>query len=303
VGEGGLIAMKLLVVLPLVASVAVVFFAARVADSLAFDWHGLLDRGPVAPSLVNRPITEANEVADNAGLTVVVSRVDASAKQPRDVVVAQSPGPGAHLRPGEPIRLTVSPGLLAPNVIGRTVDQARADLLQAGWSAAAEVETRGVAAGSPNLVLDQRPRADELVSDRAPVTLIVPLVSLTVGRPTSTSAGPAAAEAVDGKRETVAWPTGDAPCWVEVNLAGPSRVGAVNLVAATARDTPATIEVWAWDAGGRFLPLYLFTTNVTDGATLHGQLPAPAENVVKLRIATTATESPIGWREIEAIAP
>jgi hypothetical protein len=46
----------------------------------------------------------------------------------------------------------------------------------------------------------------------------------------------------------------------------------------------------------------LFNTVVTDGATLSAQLEAPAREVVKLRIVTTETASPIGWREIEALA-
>jgi hypothetical protein len=53
----------------------------------------------------------------------------------------------------------------------------------------------------PNVVLNQRPGRDELAPDRGPVTLIVPLGSLTVGRLTSMSDGGTAAETVDGKLE------------------------------------------------------------------------------------------------------
>ena len=83
----------------------------------------------------------------------------------------------------------------------------------------------------------------------------------------------------------------------------PSTVGVVNLVAATTEDLLVTIELWAWDARGRFIPLHLFTTGVTDGATLSAQLDPPAQEVVKLRIVATETTSPIGWREIEALEP
>ena len=77
----------------------------------------------------------------------------------------------------------------------------------------------------------------------------------------------------------------------------------VNLVAATVQETPATVELWAWDARGRFFALHLFTMGVTDGATLSAQLDVPAHEVVKLRIVTTETTSLIAWREIEALAP
>jgi hypothetical protein len=186
-------------------------------------------------------------------------------------------------------------------MVGKTVDQARAELLLAGWSAAPELERRTVPNVVPNIVLDQRPGPDELAPDKGPVTLIVPSASLTVGRQTMTNYGGTAADAVDGRSETVAWLTADPPSWIEVNLAGPTTVGVVNLVAATADETPVTVEVWAWDASGKFAPLHLFNAVVADGATLSAKLDAPAREVVKLRIVTTATTSSLGWREIEAL--
>jgi PASTA domain len=295
--------MKLMIAVPLIASLAVVFGVARVAGALAPGLReGFFSGGQVVPTLVNRPIGEAKEAAAAAGLEVVVTRGDPGAKQPQDLVVAQSPEPGLQLRRGKQIRLTVSPGMYPPNVVGKTVDQARAELLLEGWRAAPELERRAMPGANPTLVLDQRPGPDELAPDKGPVTLIVPSASLTVGRLTRTSEGGAAAETVDGKLETVAWPTGGPPSWVEVSLAGPATVGAVNLVAATVQDTPATVEIWAWDASGRFFPLHLFAGVVTDGATLSAQLDSPAPEVVKLRIATTEATSSIGWREIEALA-
>src|SRR6185295_17705957 len=100
--------------------------------------EGLFSSGQVVPALENKPLAEANEVAGAAGLAVVVTRGDPSAKQPKDLVLAQSPAAGGHLRRAESVRLTVSPGLVPPNVVGKTVDQARAALLLEGWSAAPE---------------------------------------------------------------------------------------------------------------------------------------------------------------------
>jgi PASTA domain len=290
--------------IPLIASLAVIFGVARVADALAPDLRdGFFSRERVVPALIHRPITAAKEEAVAAGLDVVVSQGDLGAKQPKDLVLAQSPAPGARLRPGQPIRLTVSPGILPPNVVGKTVDQARAELLLAGWSAAPELERRAVPNASPNVVLDQRPGPDELAPDKGPVTLVVPAASLTGGRLTRMSDGGTAADAVDGKLETAVWPATGPPSWVEVRLASPSTVGVVNLVAATTEDLLVTVELWAWDTRGRFFPLHLFTTGVTDGATLSAQLDAPAQEVVSLRIVTTETTGSLGWREIEALAP
>jgi hypothetical protein len=296
--------MPLMRAVPLLASVAVLFGATHLAGALAPDLRdGFGSEERVVPALVDQPITEAKEDAAAAGLEVVVTRGDPDAQQPKDLVLAQTPAPGAQLHRGQPVRLTVSPGILPPNVVGKTIDQARAELLLAGWSAAPELERRAVPGTSPNVVLNQRPGRDELAPDRGPVTLIVPSGSLTVGRLTSTSSGRTAAEAVDGKLETIAWPSAGPPSWVEVSLVSPSTIGVVNLVAATTEDLLVTIELWAWDARGHFFPLHLFTTGVTDGATLSARLDAPAHEVVKLRIVTTETTSSIGWREIEALAP
>jgi PASTA domain len=296
--------MPLMRAVPLLASVAILFGATQLAGALTPDLgEGFGAEERVVPALVDQPITEASEEAAAAGLEVVVTRGDPDAQQPKDLVLAQAPAPGAQLRRGQPVRLTVSPGFLPPNVVGKTIDQARAELLLAGWSVAPELERRAVPGISPNVVLNQRPGRDEPAPDRGPVTLIVPSGSLTVGRLTSTSSGKTAAEAVDGKLETMAWPSAGPPSWVEVSLASPSTIGVVNLVAATSEDLLATVELWAWDARGRFFPLHLFTTGVTDGATLSAQLDTPAQEVVQLRIVTTETTSPIGWREIEALAP
>ena len=81
---------------------------------------------------MQQPITAAKEAAAAAGLEVVVTRGDPGAKQPKDLVVAQFPAPGAQLHRGQSVSLTVSPGILPPNVVGKTVDQARAELLLAG---------------------------------------------------------------------------------------------------------------------------------------------------------------------------
>lgn len=178
-----LTAMKMIIAVPLLASLAVVFFAAQLAGALAPDLRDrLFSQGQVVPALMNRPIAEANEVAGTAGLAVVVTQGDPGARQPKDIVLAQSPAPGARLRPGEPLRLTVSPGMIPPNVVGKTVDQARVELLLAGWSAAPEIERRTASNASPNVVVDQRPGPEDLAPDKGPVTLIVPSASLTVGR-------------------------------------------------------------------------------------------------------------------------
>jgi beta-lactam-binding protein with PASTA domain len=88
--------MQLLRAVPLLASVAVLFGVTQLAGALVpalRDGFGSEER--VVPALVHRPITEAKEEAPAAGLEVVVTRGDPGAQQPKDLVLAQAPAPGA----------------------------------------------------------------------------------------------------------------------------------------------------------------------------------------------------------------
>src|SRR5262249_37054976 len=187
--------MKLILAVPLLASLAVVLVVARLAGSLLPSLPGgLFSPNRTVPSLVNRSLAEATALAQAAGLTVSITRGDPNLGQVKDTVLAQAPPAGAQLRGGDTVRLTVSPGLKPPNVVGKTLDQARADLLLAGWSAAPEPEVRTVAGALPNVVLEQRPGPDDLAPSKGTVTLVIPSASLTVGRPTLTSYGQPATE-------------------------------------------------------------------------------------------------------------
>src|SRR5689334_4855331 len=102
--------MKLILAVPLLASLAVVLFAARLAGSLMPGLpDGLFSPNRTVPSLVNRPLAEASAAAQAAGLNVTVTRGDPNVGQVKDTVLAQSPPAGAQLRGGDSVRLTVSP--------------------------------------------------------------------------------------------------------------------------------------------------------------------------------------------------
>jgi hypothetical protein len=99
----------------------------------------------------------------------------------------------------------------------------------------------------------------------------------------------------------VAWIPG-MPNWIEINLGGPATVSQVDLLLAQEKTGRSSIELWGWDADGKFFPLHLFNEETADNAVLSAKLPNPSSNLVRLRVATTGAPSPIGWREITVIS-
>ena len=285
--------------IPMLASIAVM---ALIVTSYPNLISTLMNRSRAigTATLSGRRLADAEQAASDAGLRVEVARVEPSESTPKDVIVEQDPRPGTRLEPGGTIRLVVSGGLRPPDVSGKTIDQARVDLIIRGWKPNPDVETR-VAAGAPNVVIDQRPRATEAVPEKGPVTLIVAAPNLVLGRAVRTSVGGAAPEAVDGQTGTVAWPAGPAPGWLEIELGSPSTVAAVSLLPAVQRTIPAVVEVWAWDVSGRFYPLQAVAQDFADNQPVTARLSQPAVNVVRLRIATTSAGGPLGWREISVL--
>lgn len=285
--------------IPMLASIGVIALILTAYPSFVASFvNG--SRAVSAPSLAGRRIAEAEQAARDLGLRTEVARVEASESAPKDVIIDQDPRPGARLEPGGAVRLVVSGGLRPPDVTGKTVDQARVELIIRGWKPNPDVETR-LGNAAPNVVIDQRPGPGDAVPEKGAVTLVVAVPNLALGKLTRTSTGAAAPEAVDGQASTVAWPAGSGPSWLEIELGVPTTVAALSLVPAVERPGPAVIEVWGWDVSGRFYPLQLLPQDVADGKAISARLPQPAINVIRLRIATTSSASPLGWREISVL--
>jgi eukaryotic-like serine/threonine-protein kinase len=116
------------------------------------------------PALVGRASGEAATIAADLGLEVVIveRRYDESA--PAGQVLAQEPGPDdGTLTRGDPIEVVVSEGprpIEVPNVRGRRVEEAVAELEGLGFTV--EIERRGGFGAflQPNRVFDQDPAPD-----------------------------------------------------------------------------------------------------------------------------------------------
>jgi hypothetical protein len=291
------IAMKLMTALPVLASAGVMFFVFQAFTSVAPRFSERF-QFVQAPTLTDRTLGEAEDAARTQGLQITVASSQPTDDAPKDVVVAQTPRPGSRMRRGDVVKLTLSAGLRPPSVTGKSLDEARAALIRAGWIVAPEVETRPGNGSAPGVVMEQRPRADEVAPQKGSVSLVIAERNLAFGRGVQKSTGGSAPEATDGQEGSVAWLPGNLPQWIEVNFGAPATITEVSLLAAIEKPGSATVELWAWDANGRFFPVQLFNQEVSDNAALTARLAQPASNVVRLRVVTTAATAPLGWREI-----
>jgi PASTA domain len=286
------------ILVPLLASLGVVLLASvlyRTTWPTLFAGFELID----TPTFTERPVDEAVDAARAQGLDVVVATIQPTEDIPKNVVIAQTPMPGADIRRGGVVNLTVSAGLRPPSVVGKPVDQARTLIVRQGWNVAPIVDTRVANEAPPDTVIDQDPAPEEVIAQKGAVRLTVAMRNLAFGKRVLTSAGASAPEAVDGDTQTVAVP-GTAPNWVEVDFGGAVAIAEVHLLAAQDIPGPSVVEVWGWDTRNRFSALHMFRQETSDNATLSAQFGQPT-SIVRLRVATVSAPGTLGWREIRVL--
>ena len=251
------------------------------------------------PSLLDHDLGEATAIASAHGLTAKIAATQPTDDRPKDTVLGQDPPVGGRLRRGSEIKLTLSSGMRPPNVIGKSLEEARAILTRAGWPIAG-VESQPTAIAPAGTVVASRPGPDETADDRKRgAILLVSSGNLAVRRPTTLASGAQAApEMVDGNVDTLGKLAAPAPTWVEIELSGSSTVAAVELV--TQQDEPGiTIhEVWLWKTDNQFRGMHTFAGPTADHQTLSIRFDEPVRDVRAIRIATTQAPGEVGWREI-----
>jgi serine/threonine-protein kinase len=267
----------------------IMFFIPRM-----FDGFRMTD----VPSLVGRTMPEAMGVAESSGLSVKASEAIPTDDKPKGTVLSQDPPADQRIRRGTELKVTISAGMHPPNVVGKPLDEARVMLVRAGWSVAG-TETRNDLPGAAGTVVGTKPGAQELAEDRKQgILLYVGTGNLAAGRAVRAEGGaPGPAEMIDGKIETAGYLGKGAPTWLEIDLAQPGPVAAVELV--TAQDQPSVTihEVWLWTTDGQFRGMHTFVGPTSDGQTLTTRFDA-VQNVRAVRIATTQATGRVGWREI-----
>jgi eukaryotic-like serine/threonine-protein kinase len=129
------------------------------------------------PAIEQRPLDEARRILSDLGLSTEVARVT-SASIAADIVVKQSPTPGARVSEGSVVTLQVSTGSTkptVPKVVGLTVFQAQSQLAQFGltW----ELRDKKDDVAEAGTVVSQEPRAESEVLPGAVVILDVAVSS------------------------------------------------------------------------------------------------------------------------------
>jgi serine/threonine-protein kinase len=142
-------------------------------------------RPVTVPDVVGKPIDEARSLLTGAGLKVTTKDDTSSTRDP-GTVTAQSPKAGAKLRPGATIALTVAKAIDVPDLVGKTEQEARRTLQQAGF----QVRVRDVDTSDPaqdGVVVDQNPAAGEQRKRGSTVTIQVGRVASATPTPTPTA--------------------------------------------------------------------------------------------------------------------
>lgn len=288
----------LMTLIPLLATVALI---AAAVGSIMFFIPRLFDgfRMTDVPFVVGRTMPEATGLAEASGLTVKATESVPTDDQPKGTVLTQDPPADERIRRGTEIRVTTSAGIRPPNVLGKPADEARVMLVRAGWNVSG-IEERSDLPGAAGTVVGTKPGPQELADDRKQgILLYVSTGNLAAGRAVRFEGNtPGPAEMIDGKVETAGYLNKAAPTWIEIDLAEPGPVAAVELV--TAQDqTEVTIhEVWLWTTDNQFRGMHTFVGSTSDGQTLTTRFEA-VPNVRTVRIATTQATGRTGWREIK----
>ncbi|BAL81123.1 PASTA domain-containing protein [Caldisericum exile] len=125
------------------------------------------------PDVVNKDFKDARQLIFDAGLTIgEIKEVEVDV--PIGTVISQSPDPNTIVQPGTKVDLTVSIGtfVIVPNVIGKSVDEAKTILESAGLVLyKVDVFNQEVPNAPPNTVLYQYPMPDAKVQKGTQVLL------------------------------------------------------------------------------------------------------------------------------------
>jgi hypothetical protein len=253
------------------------------------------------PPLTGHTMAEAQSIAEASGLTLKVMSSTPTDDQPKTTILSQDPAQDKRVRRGTEIHVTVSAGIKPPNVIGKSVEEARGLLVKAGWNVT-DVQTKADAPGAAGTIVAMSPGPDEPAEDRHQgITLFTGGGNLAAGRPVRLEGGQSGpVEMTDGKVDTAGYLVKGAPTWLEVDLDQPATLAGVELVTAQERPGVTIHEVWVTTADGQFRGMHTFVGPTADNQTLSVHFDAPVANVKTVRIATTqvAAGGRIGWREI-----
>ncbi len=143
------------------------------------------------PSVIGLTADEAEATLTEAGLEFTTNTDDSAA--PEGEVIAQAPPAGTDVNSGSTVTITLASGSNAvPSVIGKTAEEAKAMLEEAGFVAEiTEVEDPTLDAGATPAATQQNP-------EPSTVTTVGTKVTVTISIPGATNVGEDPGEVVDG---------------------------------------------------------------------------------------------------------
>ncbi|KOU58743.1 serine/threonine protein kinase [Streptomyces sp. MMG1533] len=158
----------------LVVAGALVLVGAILIGKWMFDSGGVSNNKVAVPGFVSETVEDANKLAENAGLKVVVTEKPCE-DQSKGKVCDQDPDQGKEVEKGSTVNLTVSTGapkVTVPSVIGLTLDEAKEKLSGDDYEFTIKTESRE-SSDDPNSVLDQDPVKGEEVEKGSTITLTI----------------------------------------------------------------------------------------------------------------------------------
>ncbi|QGK68198.1 Stk1 family PASTA domain-containing Ser/Thr kinase [Allosaccharopolyspora coralli] len=135
---------------------------------------GIPVREVSVPDVTDQPFDAAKATLEGAGFTV--NREETDSTEPANTVLEQNPTSGTTVRPGSPIKLTVSNGeqITMPSVRGMNERQAQQALRQAGWNGQISTTKRPVDDFTMiNKVVESQPTEGSPISKNQSITLFI----------------------------------------------------------------------------------------------------------------------------------
>jgi serine/threonine-protein kinase len=127
----------------------------------------------LVPDVAGYDEATARLLIQSAGLSVTTETAQTEA--PKGAVVNSRPPAGTALSPGRPVTLVVSAGaptITVPNVVGLTLEEAKAKIEAAGLKTGTSL-MRSTTAAAPGTVIEQRPPSGTLGAAGTAVDLVV----------------------------------------------------------------------------------------------------------------------------------
>jgi beta-lactam-binding protein with PASTA domain len=131
-------------------------------------------KGAIAtvPSLMGKTVAEASKMARDQDTELIVVGERESDRYAAGQIMHQTPVPGWRPYDRQPIRVTVSSGVLAPNLVGRGFADGAKQANELGWKIA-RVETAPGTGQAPTTVIMQFPPPGNLVNQPGEIALVI----------------------------------------------------------------------------------------------------------------------------------